>query len=509
MKPPFCEELARFRNVKFPKAYQDEYRYNLAKYLFLQAERFEVERLKEMELARNKMAKSAEIDFNAFSEGAAEFDLSAAGGGGFDFGDSGGGGGFDFGADKGQKKADGFDFGSPEGGFDFGSGATPEKEPAPEEAGDVGIVREDAPKSAQEATELALGLLGEVDMEGKFGANAYYLKALLHYLNDEAQESVNGFQKVVRILNPRTGTRLDPQLREQAFLSLARIHYGHEQFENSVFYYDQIDRDAESWLTALFEASWAYYRRGDFEKALGNLLTLHSPFFEREYFPESQIVKAIIYYEACRYRETRQIVDDFLERFSKVMGEIQKVAESKAAPEQLYEQLQTLEAISTEQGDEVTTRVVSLALSDPGISKSQRVVRQMAAQIKLLNELGDEFRGGKLGLEIAEQLSELNLQRIREAGEVTRKKFEEELYALKSLLAQALRIKIEVARSERTVIEKKLRGESTADEDIIPAREQVVVDDEHLYWPYEGEFWRDELGTYELDFSMCRPLAAR
>jgi hypothetical protein len=22
------------------------------------------------------------------------------------------------------------------------------------------------------------------------------------------------------------------------------------------------------------------------------------------------------------------------------------------------------------------------------------------------------------------------------------------------------------------------------------------VSDEHLFWPYEGEFWRDELGTY-------------
>ena len=57
-------------------------------------------------------------------------------------------------------------------------------------------------------------------------------------------------------------------------MSLARVHYGHKQFNRSVYYYDLIDRDSEAWLTALFEASWAYYRRGDFEKALGNRVRL-------------------------------------------------------------------------------------------------------------------------------------------------------------------------------------------------------------------------------------------
>jgi hypothetical protein len=40
----------------------------------------------------------------------------------------------------------------------------------------------------------------------------------------------------------------------------------------------------------------------------------------------------------------------------------------------------------------------------------------------------------------------------------------------------------------------------------VPAAARTVVDDEHVYWPYQGEYWRDELGTYELDFTMCRAL---
>ena len=291
-------------------------------------------------------------------------------------------------------------------------------------------------------------------------------------------------------------------------MSLARIHYGHKQFNRSVYYYDLIDRDSENWLTALFEASWAYYRRGDFDKALGNLLTLHSPFFEREYFPESQLVKAIIYFEACRYAETRGIVDDFIGRFTRVMTEIEKLASSKETPERLYDRIEELEALAEDdQGDDVTARVVSVALADPEIRRVRSVVEQTKEEIDLLGTMPDAIKQSRLTQEMGGQLREQLATRIRDAGETTRKKFERELYELRSLLAQALRIKIEVARSEREVLERRLSG-GQGDE-VIPAQARTVVDDEHLYWPYEGEYWRDELGTYELDFSMCRPLAAR
>ncbi|MBI3180213.1 MAG: hypothetical protein HYZ27_11155 [Deltaproteobacteria bacterium] len=311
----------------------------------------------------------------------------------------------------------------------------------------------------------------------------------------------------MRVLNPREGARLDPKLREMAFLSLARIHYGHKQFEKSVYYYDHIDRDSENWLTALFEASWAYFQRGDFEKALGNLLTLHSPFFEREYFPESQIVKAIIYFEACRYPETRAIVDDFLRRYTRVVTEIDKIANSKEAPEKLYERIAMLQKAAGGADDDVTARLVSLALADPQVRTARDVVVQIEDQLKLWQEMPDAFRQGTVGRETYDALKSELAERIREAGEVTRKKFERELYNLKGMLVQALQIKVEVVRAERDAIQKRLAGEKTYDQ-LVPAAARMVVGDEQQYWPYEGEYWRDELGTYELDFSMCRPLAA-
>ncbi len=113
------------------------------------------------------------------------------------------------------------------------------------------------------------------------------------------------FKEVVRLTNPKHGRAADPELREQAFLQLARIHYQHRQNRYAIFYYGKMPWGGENWLEGLWEASYAHYRIGEHEKTLGNLLTLQSPYFKDEYYPESWILKAIIYYENCRYPEAR------------------------------------------------------------------------------------------------------------------------------------------------------------------------------------------------------------
>ena len=78
----------------------------------------------------------------------------------------------------------------------------------------------------------------------------------------------------------------------------------------------------QRWLEGLWEASYAHYRIGDYEKTLGNLLTLQSPYFRDEYFPESYVLKAIVYYENCRYPEARQVLEQFSSLYDPVYTEL-------------------------------------------------------------------------------------------------------------------------------------------------------------------------------------------
>ena len=102
---------------------------------------------------------------------------------------------------------------------------------------------------------------------------------------------------------------------------------------------------------------------------------------------------------------------------------------------------------------------------------------------------------------------ESRVQLLEEVLGMVRRRLRIEAETLRGLLAQGLRIQLEIARAEREVLQRSANGEVVG-EVIPPANLEVKVDDEHLYWPYEGEFWRDELGTYEVAFSQCRESGA-
>jgi hypothetical protein len=121
----------------------------------------------------------------------------------------------------------------------------------------------------------------------------------------------------------------------------------------------------------------------------------------------------------------------------------------------------------------------------------------------------ESFRGSALAKDLRGRLEAERGRLVAEAGARARGKLEYERDALRELLQQALRIKIEVSRQEREALEGALTrgGQVNVLKDY---RYSTAVSDEHLYWPYDGEFWRDELGTFTYTLTKgCRDVAAR
>ena len=160
---------------------------------------------------------------------------------------------------------------------------------------------------------------------GDLFAKARFVDGLVKYAQGDDGGATEAFKEVVRLTNPKRGRHPDPELRELAFLQLARIHYQNRQNRYAIFYYDKMPWGGESWLEGLWEASYAYYRVGDYEKTLGNLLTLQSPYFKDEYFPESYVLKAIVYYENCRYPEARLVLETLSGIYEPVYDELTRL----------------------------------------------------------------------------------------------------------------------------------------------------------------------------------------
>ena len=359
----------------------------------------------------------------------------------------------------------------------------------------------EAAKAFEDARKLTL----QIPKSDRFYAQAKYLEGLTWFRDGNMPQALEAMKEVVRVTRPdgsRTpaDAKVADATRDLAFMQLARTHYGARQNRYALYYYGKIERGKPQWLEALFEGAWANYRIGQYEQALGNLITLSSPFFRDEYFPEALLLKAVIYYENCRYAESTAIVQEFERRYKPVYDALDDLTKKNMEAADYYNVLSDIQKKNRaakkagQSPDLILERVLKLALSDKDLKNTNESI------IELENELdGMKNHPSLNNTELAKNLQDLlKKQRtalIQKAGLMAKAKLEAEQSELRTLLGNAERIKFETTTKEKEFLEEQLQAGGRR-AIIKKYRYSVAVNDDQLYWPFQGEFWRDELGTY-------------
>ncbi|MFL5365240.1 MAG: tetratricopeptide repeat protein [Myxococcales bacterium] len=276
---------------------------------------------------------------------------------------------------------------------------------------------------------------------------------------------------------------------ERAVLQLARLAYARGDDARAQAWYSKISRAAPEWLDALFESSWSHFRNGDDDKALGNLLTLHAPFFQGRYYPESYVLKALVLYENCRYPEARRTLREFEVRYRPLhdglAGALERMPTAQAAVDSLSG-ASGLAAFPEAARDEVA-RVISAPELKTGFAQ----IAQIAQELDSIDRR-PSFQRTALARAALPKLREARLDLLQSVGDRVRSRLSLERGELRELLGQGLRLDFEIAGREKEIAE-------TPDGAVAPAaqhRTPPTVDEDEVLWPFEGEYWRDELGSY-------------
>lgn len=360
----------------------------------------------------------------------------------------------------------------------------------------------EADKSFDEVKRIAL----MIPKGDPFYPRAKYLEGLAYFREGKLETALEAMKEVVRVTRQPEGpmtkeAKALKSLRELAFMQLARTHYGARQNRYAIFYLSKIERGGPQWLESLFEASWAHYRIGEYEQALGNLITLSSPFFRDEYFPEAMILKAVIYFENCRYKEALTIIEDFENIYGPVQEELEALVNKDMEATEYFNVLDEVrqknkKGTKLSGTDEILERILNLSLTDKDLKKTVDSISELEGEIDGIGQKGDTFKYSNLSKYVIESLKVQREELIKKAGLMAKSKLTTELNALKTLRANGLRIKFETTSKEKDFLEEMLaHGGEVAT--VKKYKYSVAVPDDYLYWPYVGEYWRDELGTYQ------------
>ncbi len=347
---------------------------------------------------------------------------------------------------------------------------------------------------SQDELDTALESLAMVDAQQEtYFLRAKYLQGAIRARQNRAKDSLDAFKDILRYERD-SGSRsgIMKEFHSRAIVAIARIFYSTKNFDTALKYYSQIEKYSPLWLQTLFEKSWAYFRAGNVERAMGNLHTLNSPYFEEQYFPESRVLQAVTLFTNCRYEDAIVVVEQFVREYDDLRKELNSQMAQNEDPADFYYWLASL-SVKGKGFSKKLKRIFNMALAD------QKLYRLFSFIVALDREeaLLENMRQAAVQKDLAERLlGDLVTYRelaIGETGEQARSRLDQKRRELQRLISQSMKVKFEALNALKEIIE----GTRAATADKAHSKPWVLKhDDEHLAWPFAGEYWKDELDSY-------------
>jgi hypothetical protein len=357
--------------------------------------------------------------------------------------------------------------------------------------------------------EQAIELFRQVDRTNKWYVKARFFEGISYIRMRKAQPAATAFREIIEALDEGDVRGVDDKnrMKDLAWISLARVYYtaankvsadGVREVDgvllgNAVEAWNKIDSDSEYWLDALFEESWAFFLADEYSRALGNVHTLYSPYFKQAFYPEALVLKAVVFFTNCQMKNATAMVQLFHEKYDPVKDKLDELLQKYQDNAQFFEFLKKLRAGEANLAPEVRG-IIGSALSDRAVLANLEYVALLEQEEKTLNKAPSQFRGSSLGARILQDILVAKSFAIDQAGEIAKARYNRLVDEMQDLANQIDTVEIEVLNFERGQLGQALQEQMTAASESTGG--DVYISPEHNVWPFNGEYWRDELGYY-------------
>lgn len=140
---------------------------------------------------------------------------------------------------------------------------------------------------------------GQVSEKADFFDDARFLIAMNSFALGDKAAALKKLQDLYANLEARKVPNTN--IRALTAVNLARMNFASKKYDKAHEHYMQVPKDHALWVQALIEQGWTQLALEDFSGAIGNMYSLHSPYFKAVYQPESFVVRTIGYINICQY----------------------------------------------------------------------------------------------------------------------------------------------------------------------------------------------------------------
>lgn len=352
------------------------------------------------------------------------------------------------------------------------------------------------------AFEKALSLDSR-DLSAMYRMGVAYLKL------NQPRRAAEFFKRMYSYLEKRKVTNAQ---RGLAIISVARANYQMKNFTEAAEWYKMVPKDHPFYRESQLELAWTYFRSVKFRSALSTLETLHTPYYDNFWDPESLTLRSILLMFICQADEAEKVIQTFDRLYNSSYQTIYDFVVANPDPQLLWLEISRartqLKKIRERQPAKSETRLpfflVRTILDEPKVRLRLRLLDDMDKEKAILEIFKSETPFlSEFGRKILEKRT-LSLRRdiaIEAKNEIVAK-----LSALADFSTQMEFINYENITLKKELTKVKMSSpEGSKDQEQFSRK--VYVENGYRYWPFQGEYWRDEIGNYQyFGRNLCETL---
>jgi len=359
---------------------------------------------------------------------------------------------------------------------------------------------------SQASFRQAIDVFQEVDPKASEYTYAKFFEGISFVRMRKARPAIASFRSILDAIDSGDVQGVDEdRMANLAWISLARVYYTAANqagqggqidgtlLGQSVESWTRVDQSSEYWLDSLFESSWAFFLADEYSRALGNVHTLYSPYFTDAFYPEALVLKAVTFFVNCQVDNAEATVAQFHDRYDPVKQELDAELRKHQDNADFFAFLKEVENGSADLSPRVRP-IVATALTDRTVLQHLEYVELLDQEEGRLNASSKQFQDSPVGGQVLEDIALARAFAVDQAGDLARGRYQRLIRELKDLSNQVDTVELEIATFRRGQIDQELQQQMTMAKQSKGG--DVNVDEEHQLWPFNGEWWRDELGFY-------------
>ena len=368
--------------------------------------------------------------------------------------------------------------------------------------------------------EQAIKMFSQVKDYSSFYPKAKYFLGVIQVRQQMFADAMKSFTEIKEMPDDKyIGTDIK-KLKGMAELALGELYYAAAwqsqnklaMFNVALNYFSNVGRDNAQWFESLFARTWASLMIGRFDSTLGTVVTLRSPFFTDIYFPEVNIVEAVTYYNLCQYDEVNNVIDYFFgvyPDYQKKMASWLENVSTKTGLDIYKELLVMYKKAQAGENTELPEAVLRNILSESLFVRKYNHIKEIERELTIIEKSPESFKNSVIAQDVSKKMMYQLATLRNESGVWLVQRVQNLNNELGQLIADMRAIRFEMTDSMKSSLEKEeLYGKEVKEEEEAAQKKSEMnpsVPQNSYYYPFDGEYWEDELGYYFFNVdNLCK-----